>query len=151
MGHGIRERTVLGPLEPNGPAESLTLELRRYRCRDCGAVVVSAPQGVLKGKLYGAMAVAIALSLWSGERIAGWRIRRRVRPSAREDDEYTKWHGWRSLSRWATRAQEWWSTLRPTAGTALERASSVVTQLAGHAARASGTLLELACDGALRS
>jgi hypothetical protein len=142
---------VQGPLEPNGPAEELTLELRRYRCRYCEAVVVSAPRGVLKGKLYGAMAVAIALSLWSGERLPGWQIRQRVSPSGNGDDEYTKWHGWRSLSRWATRAEQWWTTLRPSAGTALEQALSVVTQLAGHAVMATGTVLELACDGALRS
>lgn len=150
VGHGLRERTVLGPLASGGATECVTLKLRRYRCRDCGAVVVSAPKGILKGMLYSAMAVALALSLWSVEGLAGWRVRQRVSPRG-ETDDYTRWHGWRSLSRWARRAEEWWTRLHPTGGTAVERALSVATQLAGHAVKATGTVLELACDGALRA
>jgi hypothetical protein len=142
---------VLGPVSADGEAEQLSLRLRRYRCRGCRAVVVAAPRGVLRGMLYGAVAVAMALGLWGAQGVAGWRVRARVSPTARGDDEYARWHGWRSLRRWTNGARRWWPWLRAGTGGGRERALSVVTQLAGRAAAATGTVLELACGGALRS
>ena len=78
VGHGTRERTLLGPPGPDRRPEQLSLLLRRYRCRGCGAVVVSAPRGVLRGLLYGAAAVALALGLWA-DGLAGWRVREQNR------------------------------------------------------------------------
>jgi len=147
VGHGLRERTLAGPLGPDDAAGQLTLLLRRYRCRGCGAVIVVVPRGVLRGMLYGAVAVAMALALWA-ESVAGWRVRARVRPGT-TDDDYARWHGWRSLSRWADHAARWWSRLRPDAGDRRQRARSVVTQLAARAPMPTGPVLVLACAGAL--
>lgn len=147
VGHGLRERTLAGPIGANGAAEQLSLRLRRYRCRGCGAVVVVAPRGVLRGMLYGAVAVAMALALWA-EGMAGWRVRGRVKSGA-TDDDYARWHGWRSLSRWVDRAGRWWRRLRPGAGERRQRARALVTQLAARAPTPTGPVLVLACAGAL--
>lgn len=80
VGHGKRRRTVRGPLSASGPAGQVTLWLRRYVCRSCGAVITSAPRGVLRGMVYGAVAIALGLALWISEGLSGWRVRERVNP-----------------------------------------------------------------------
>ena len=146
VGHGKRDRLVFGPFGPDGDAEQLIIALRRYRCRGCGAIVMSAPRGILRRMLYGAIAVGFALVLWAAEGMAGWRVRERV-TGTRSD--YVRLHGWRSLGRWARTAQHWWSWLQIGAGNARARALSVVTQLAARATTATGPLVVLACEGAL--
>ena len=65
VGHGLVERQVLGPVTFGGPAEPLTLRLRRYRCRECGAVVVVGPRGLLRGRWYSGPAIASALAAFA--------------------------------------------------------------------------------------
>src|SRR5690606_12136827 len=48
VGHGLRERQVLGPLSASGAPEQVVLLVRRYRCRGCEAIVMSMPRGVLR-------------------------------------------------------------------------------------------------------
>lgn len=146
VGHGTRERQVLGPCTAEGRPEVIVLRLRRYRCRHCGAIVTSAPAGLLRRVLYGAVAVALALGLWAHGQQPGVLVRARVSP-LRSGAE--RWHGWRSLRRWARSAARLWPGLQVTPTGAREQAASVVSQLAARAAEASGAVVALACCGAL--
>ncbi len=148
MGHGLRERVVLGPPAPGEPPEELTLRLRRYRCQSCGAVVTVAPRAVLRHMLYSGLAVAVALSLWVIEGLATWRVRARASPRTGADTE--REHGWRSVGRWAREAEQWWPWLRVEPGSERMRARRIVQQLAGRSVSATGPPAQLACEGALR-
>jgi hypothetical protein len=146
VGHGIRERQMLGPCTVEGRPEVLILRLRRYRCRHCGVIVTSAPAGLLRYVLYGAVAIALALGLWAHARQSGVRVRARVSPWKAGTE---RWHGWRSLRRWARSAARLWPGLQVAAVEARQQALLVVTQLAARAAEASGAIVVLACSGAL--
>lgn len=147
VGHGLRERQVVGPQGASDPPEQVVLLVRRYRCRNCGAIVMSMPRGVLRRALYGAVAVGMALALWAqGESSAG--VRRQVSPWHSSGSE--RFHGWRSLRRWAARAAELWCGLRLDAARPLGRARQLVSQLAARAVSAAGNVVELVAEGALR-
>lgn len=137
---------MLGPMTAEGRAEALIVKLRRYRCRRCGAIVTSAPREVIRCVLYGAVAIAMALALWAHAKQPGARVRARVSPW-RPGTE--RWHGWRALRRWAMSAGRLWPGLYLLPAGARPMALSVVTQLAGRAAQASGSVVDLACAGAL--
>ena len=146
VGHGIRERQVVGPLDAESAPEALTVKLRRYRCRRCGAIVTCAPRGLLRQVVYGAVAIALALALWAHVRQSGRQVRARVSPW-RGGSEH--WHGWRSLRRWARSAGRLWPGLEVALGSARERALAAVTQLAARAAAPSGSVPALCCCGAM--
>jgi hypothetical protein len=147
VGHGIRQRQMLGPRTAEGRPEVLILHLRRYRCRHCGVIVTSAPAGLLRYVLYGAVAIALALGLWAHARQSGVKVRARVSPWRAGTE---RWHGWRSLWRWArSAAARLWPGLQVAAVEARQQALLVVTQLAARAAEASGAIVVLACSGAL--
>lgn len=147
MGHGVRERQVLGPLSASSEPEQVVLLVRRYRCRGCEAIVSSMPRGVLRRMLYGAVAVGVALALWvQGEASAA--VRQQVSPWRSAGSE--RFHGWRSLRRWAARAAGLWRGIRFDATRPLGRARQVVSQLAARAVSASGPLVLLVAEGALR-
>lgn len=148
VGHGLRERVVLGTLTIDGAAEIVTLRIRRYRCRACHATLAVVPRAVLYRLLYNGLAVALALSLWVVEGLSSHRIRARVSPHRGATSE--REHGWRSVARWASHAERWWPWLRLDRAQARIRAHHIVQQLAGRAASASGDLAMLACEGALR-
>lgn len=151
VGHGTRERTVVGPLSASGEPQQVTLMVRRYVCRSCRAVITSAPRGLLRGMLYGAVAIALSLALWACEGLSSWQVRECVSPWG-NNSHYARWHGWRTVTRWARDVQRYWRGLRmDPAGGARDRARSAVTQLAGRAASAGGPVVELACEGALRA
>jgi hypothetical protein len=81
VGHGLVERQVRGPASATGAPESLVVALRRYRCRACKAIVVVGPRGLVRGRWYGAGAIAVALAAYArGE--TGAAVRRRTSPSA---------------------------------------------------------------------
>jgi hypothetical protein len=112
-------------------------------------VITAAPRGLLRGFVYGAVAIALALALWAHEGASGEQTRAQVSPWPSSGAE--RWHGWRSLRRWALGAERLWSWLRLGGGTPRERAARVVVQLAASAIDAAGPLTVRACDGALRS
>jgi hypothetical protein len=147
VGHGLRERTVLGPCSSASAPEEVTFRARRYRCLGCEAVLSVVPRGVLRGMVYGALAIALALALWLTE--PSWRVRERVSPRRGADSE--REHGWRAVSRWARDATRLWPWLRLGTCRGQHRAEQMVQQLAARAARQGGGLVDLACDGALRS
>ncbi|MCG8422105.1 MAG: hypothetical protein MJE77_29630 [Proteobacteria bacterium] len=62
-GHGLRERQLLGPLEPDGLPQRVDIKVRRYLCRHCKAVMVVVPRGVLPRRYYTGCAIALAMAL----------------------------------------------------------------------------------------
>ena len=81
VGHGLVERQVRGPVEAAGTPESLLVRVRRYRCRACKAVLEVGPRGLVRGRWYGAGAIAVALAAYArGETSVS--VRRLVSPDA---------------------------------------------------------------------
>jgi len=132
----------LGPEELGGRSVVASILLRRYRCTRCSAVLVVVPRGVLPRLRYGAVAVALALALWSIEGLSAAEVRSRVSPFGVVGHDARR--GWRSLRRWA-RGSLWTGVSPP--GTAQERAAQTVQRLAGYAS-GTGPLTTLACIGA---
>lgn len=142
-GHGLRERMRLGPEELGGRSVVAAIAARRYRCTGCSAVTMVVPRGVLPRLRYGAVAVALALALWAVEGLPASEVRSRVSPFGVVGHDARR--GWRSLRRWA-RGSPWSEARAP--GTARQRATRIVQQLAGHAV-GTGPLTALASAGAL--
>jgi hypothetical protein len=44
VGHGLVQRQVLGPQAATAAAEAIEVNLRRYRCRACKAVLMVGPR-----------------------------------------------------------------------------------------------------------
>jgi hypothetical protein len=68
------------------------MPVRRYRCRRCAAVIVVIPRGVLRGRHFGAAAIALALLRFGhGVRVVDIR---------REIGGYGETASWPTLRRW---------------------------------------------------
>lgn len=146
-GHGLRQRTQLGPLACGDPARFTELRLRRYVCVRCGAVTVVAPRGVLPRMRYYAVAIALALALWASEQWPGWRVHEAVSPHAGVGNE--RLHGWRSLSRWARSSRCLWPFVRaPPDDDTRAAALHASRSLAARAPVPSGRIRIDACAGA---
>ena len=149
VGHGVVERQVLGPRAPGQAPEQVVLQLRRYRCRACLAVLVVGPRGLARRRWYGAGAIAMALALYArGETSAAARTRtspsRVVGASATER--------WATLTRWIESARHG-ALFGVTGLGGLEPrrvAKHVVLALAARAGHSFGCdLSESAFDGAM--
>ena len=93
VGHGVVERQVLGPVAAHGVPMQQLLQVRRYRCRSCTAVLVDGPRGLVAGRWYGAGAIGVALARFAlGETHAA--VRRAVSP--------LRWQGIAATERWIT-------------------------------------------------
>jgi hypothetical protein len=80
VGHGVVERQVLGPATAKGVADRQVVQVRRYRCRACKAILLVGPRGLVPRRWYGAGAIALAFAAYaSGETSAA--VRRRTSPS----------------------------------------------------------------------
>jgi hypothetical protein len=86
-------------MAPGALPETAEVVLRRYRCLSCGAVIVVGPQGLLRGWLYSAPAIAWALWLYGVARRTAAQVRRQV--SAWPTVGATAAAGWAALRRWA--------------------------------------------------
>jgi len=142
-GHGLRERIRLGPEALGDGSVIGSVTVRRYRCTRCSAVLVVVPRGVLPRLRYGAVAIALALALWSVEGLPAAEVRSRVSPFRVVGHDARR--GWRSLRRWA-RASLWTGPSPP--GTMQQSAAWTAQRLAGCAS-GTGPLTALACAGAL--
>jgi hypothetical protein len=81
VGHGVVERQLRGPLAAAAEAESIVVQVRRYRCRACKAILTVGPRGRIRGRWYGAGAIALAFDGYArGETSVS--VRRRVSPSS---------------------------------------------------------------------
>ncbi|WP_437545641.1 hypothetical protein WME97_40025 [Sorangium sp. So ce367] len=104
QGHGRRERQVWGPTSPDRPPEVLSVTARRYRCLDCGAVLLVVPRGVLGLRVYSGAAIGFALALWGLALARAAEVRRRVGPAKILGDSAVA--GWAMLRRWARDAAQ---------------------------------------------
>lgn len=98
VGHGTRERQLLGRIEPGGFHGLFTLEVRRYRCRWCGHTVTVVPRGLVPRRHYGGYAIACAFWHYGmqGSSLGQTRALAAAGSSFEE--------GWASLRRWAAAA-----------------------------------------------
>jgi ferredoxin len=97
-GHGLRERQVRGPGDPEAPAVFVSVLARRYRCVPCGAVVIVVPLGVHGRRVYSASAIGLALALWGLVGATAALVRQRVCPATLLGDAAAT--GWATLRRW---------------------------------------------------
>ncbi len=131
-----------------GTSESVLLRVRRYRCRACKAILMVGPLGLVRGRWYGAGAIALALEAYArGETSVS--IRRRVSPSTAVG--VSACERWVTLVRWIDAAGEGRLFGVSALGEFARRrvAEHVVLALAGRAGRALGDdLAEAAFAGA---
>jgi hypothetical protein len=94
VGHGVRDRQLRGPLEPDAAPAVATLWVRRYRCLECKAVITVVPRGVAPKRHFSASAIGLALYVYGVLDASAAEVSRRLGmwgagPGA-----------WRTLSRW---------------------------------------------------
>jgi hypothetical protein len=97
-GHGLRERQLWGPLEPDGEPRLTVVQVRRYLCTACGKVVTVGPSEALPGRLYTASAIALALALYGLRRLASAAVRALISPMLVTGA--TSAGRWLTLKRW---------------------------------------------------
>lgn len=95
IGHGRRERQVRGPVSAEAAATLEVVLIRRYRCRQCDAILTVVPRDVEPRRHYSRPAIALALARLGllGETAAA--IRRAVCPW-----RVAATTGWPTLRRW---------------------------------------------------
>lgn len=152
-GHGLRERQLWGPLEPDGPPIITVVQVRRYRCTRCLTTVTVAPNETLTSRLYTASAIALALALFGLQRLASHAVRKLVSPMT--------FVGATSAARWLT-VQRWcrdvasarlFRDVRRVQGTRRAAAAAAAASLSAHALPAPEPpgLTALAFHGAARA
>lgn len=95
VGHGVRDRQVRGPLAPGEPPGIITIQLRRYRCRGCGAIFTVGPRGLATFRHYAAVAIGLALWMVGVLGLSTAEVRRRISPWQSFDAGV-----WVSVRRW---------------------------------------------------
>lgn len=97
VGHGLIERQLLGPATWPGSPEAAVVQMRRYRCRACNAILVVGPRGVVRRRSYRSAAIAAAIAAYArGETSAA--VRRLV--SAHSVVGGSARERWVTLARW---------------------------------------------------
>lgn len=104
VGHGLRERQVVGPPLPGAAPQLILVKLRRYRCTSCRAIITVAPRGVLRRRLYAASAIAWVLARVGLEGAATARVREEISPSTVVGNAAAQ--RWISVSRWIEDSRE---------------------------------------------
>jgi hypothetical protein len=131
-GHGVRSRQVRGPQTPDAAPALVVLDLRRYRCTACAAVMTVAPREVVAHRLFAAPAIALALALWGLLGQTARAVRARVSPWRVVGA--TAAAGWSQLRRWAAAAPDVFARARLAPGHRDRRtAAAVATVLRGFA------------------
>ena len=103
-GHGERARTQLGPEGVGQPPVERDVVVRRYRCTKCGATVTVAPREVVRRRLYGARAIALALALFGIELASPAAVREAIAPTA-SPRGLAEGARWSTLRRWSQEAK----------------------------------------------
>ncbi|MBZ0116491.1 MAG: hypothetical protein K8H88_05845 [Sandaracinaceae bacterium] len=138
VGHGLRERTLEGPLAPGGAPTLTGIFTRRYVCRACGAILVVVPRDVARAHRYSLSAIAAALALWAYERVSAASVRSRT--SSAKTIGAASATRWASLPRWTRCALALFGFEPPTLGTMRERAARIASFVASHAPIATGSV-----------
>ncbi|HEY6234192.1 MAG TPA: hypothetical protein VIW69_03675 [Candidatus Elarobacter sp.] len=146
VGHGVRIRTMEGPLEPGAAPRFTELLARRYACRACGAIMVVVPRGVGRGYRYTLAAIAWALSLWShaGQQAAEVR----AQTSTVRQVGAASASRWASLRRWTASARSLFGVSSEDSRTVRQRAARVASFVAAHALVSTGSVPRDAFYGA---
>jgi hypothetical protein len=142
IGHGMRTRQLRGPLAPELPPTTSELDVRRYLCQNCGAIIMVVPRGVMPRRHFSSTAIALALALYGIAKKSLRQTRQLISPwTTVGDAAYT---GWAALPRWirAVRDCSMFVFVRaiPATMSARQAAERAATTLA---ARASPTLSHL--------
>lgn len=144
-GHGVRLRLVGGPLRLGSSPIQSEVMVRRYLCQRCGVATSVFPRGLLPRLHSTAFAVVTALARWSGG-LSSSAVRDEVSPWASSGSE--RFHGWRSLQRWARAGPRLWPGLHAdNDAPPRQRALSIVTQLSARAPTPTGQILTDALAG----
>jgi hypothetical protein len=136
VGHGLRTRTIEGPLAPGHAPELTDVITRRYACRACEAILVVVPRGVTRSYRYSLSAIAWALALWAYQRASASSVRARASTARAIGDAAPS--RWASLPRWTRCALALFDFTTPEVGTTRERAARVATFVASHSPQAHG-------------
>jgi hypothetical protein len=155
LGHGLRQRSVYGPDRVDGKPELWSIDLRRYRCKRCRAIIEVVPVGVEAGRLYSRPGIAWALCLFGIERASTGSVADCIQPWRRVGA--TARRCWAQLRRWVRairdaalfpfvrRAPEAWNHRR-----VAERAAMTFASMAPPALR-TATVGEQVWSGALQA
>lgn len=140
IGHGMRTRQLRGPPASGQKPVTQVLDVRRYQCRTCAALVTVVPRGVVPRRHFSGAAIALALALYGIAQKSALQTRLLVSPWATVGAAaYT---GWAALARWigAVRRGSMFACVRPMAEdmSAREVAERVATTLAALAPSALG-------------
>jgi hypothetical protein len=138
VGHGLRSRTIEGPLAPGTTPTLTEVRTRRYECRACAAILVVAPRSVGAGWRYSLSAIAWALALWAHDRSTAAAVRART-STAKAVGASTATR-WASLQRWTRCALALFGVELPAQGTLRERAARVASYVAGHSPLPAGPI-----------
>jgi transposase len=150
-GQGLIPRQVRGVLEVDGEPGVYVLEVRRYECQRCGAVMTVMPAGMLARRQYSASSIALALHLWLVMGLSDRVVRGQV-CAWRRRGRGTR--GWAQLYRWARQAAGLFALPRPVpSGSAGVVAHHVLTMLRALApvALSSASLAQQVFEGAART
>lgn len=146
VGHGVRARTIEGPLAPGEPPALTDVVGRRYACRACDAVVVVVPRGVARAYRYGLPAIAAALAWWAYDRVKAATVRERT--STAKTVGASSATRWASLVRWARCAMALFGVEPSDLGRTRDRAARVAAFVAAHAPLPTGAVPADAFHGA---
>lgn len=103
-GHGLRERQVRGPPQPGFRSKLAVIEVRRYACQHCGAVLTVVPSEVEPTRWYSRPAIAWALALFGVCSVSSAAVEAGV--SAWGRGAAGGEHSWVMLRRWCRAVRE---------------------------------------------
>ncbi|HHH26936.1 MAG TPA: hypothetical protein ENK57_01105 [Polyangiaceae bacterium] len=122
-------RWLRGILREGADTEDVELELRRYRCDDCAAVMRVGPRGVVAHRRYSAPTILFALALWCIANRPPDAVREIVSPDVHRGAA-SAGQRWTTLLRWAQtltrRATSSSGTLRARTASALRTVAGVL-------------------------
>ena len=104
VGHGVRRRQMRGPARVGAEPAEVEYQIRRYRCRQCGAVMTAGPRERLRCRLFSLPAITWALSLYGVEGVSSRAVRQRVSPWRRVGAAADR--TWQTLRRWLGAARD---------------------------------------------
>jgi hypothetical protein len=131
----MRTRQVRGPLEPGGEPTTLAVDVRRYRCSACQAVVTVLPRGLVPRRHFSSAAIGQALLRYGQMQQSQREVRQHTSPWRVVGEAAVT--GWVTLRRWleALQSGRLFAQVRasPATFTARERAERAAQTLAAQA------------------
>lgn len=109
-GHGTRERSVSGRIDPDGPSAFHPFRARRYRCVPCGKTCTVLPVDVLPRMHFSALSIALAFAFYGLEERSLRAVYEALNPTRIRGRDA---RGWDSLRRWLAIASVLFTDVRP--------------------------------------